>query len=93
MIEHDSRLVGQRGYFYSPSRLPPARPSPPWKVWEALVVVALFAVSHPVVSLAASWMMSRGLSPGLSVQQMEHELFKIVLPLVIVVSHGVGWGC
>jgi hypothetical protein len=91
VIEHGPRLLSQRGYFYSPSRLPPALPDAPWKVWEALLAVVLFAASQPLVSLAASWLLSRGLSPELSVQQMERELFKVVLPLVIAVSHAVGW--
>jgi hypothetical protein len=91
VIELGPRPLHQRGYFYSPSRLPSTPPRPPWKVWEALLVVALFAASQPLVSLAASALLSRGFSPALSVRQLEHELFKIVLPLVIGVSHAVGW--
>lgn len=88
--ETPSRLTNQRGYFYSPGRVTPP-PFPPWKVWEALAVVLLFSVSQPLASLAVSGALSTGLPEGLSMEQVEYELFRIVLPLVIAISHGLGW--
>jgi CAAX protease family protein len=85
------RPLHQRGYFYTPSRLALGRPYPPWRVWEALLVVALFAASQPLVSLAASSLLSAGLPAGISPEAAEQRMLKVVLPLVILVSHAVGW--
>ncbi|HKJ00742.1 MAG TPA: CPBP family intramembrane glutamic endopeptidase [bacterium] len=82
---------GQRGYFYTPPRPGAVRPYPPWRVWEALLVVALFAVSQPLVSLGASALMSYVLPASMSMDEAERQMFKVVLPLVIGVSHALGW--
>lgn len=58
-----------------------------------MLVVVVFAVSQPLASLGASGLLSMRLPPGLTMAQAEHELFKWVLPLVIVVSHAIGWLC
>lgn len=91
MTEPGPRAPGQGGYFYSPPLRPPSRPFPPWKVWEALLVVLLFAASQPIVSLASSALLSTHLPPGLSATEAEFRLLRYVLPLVIGVSHAVGW--
>jgi membrane protease YdiL (CAAX protease family) len=79
------------GYSYPLPRFSSVRPFPPWRAWEALVAVVLFSVSQPASSLLSSALLSLRLSPGLTTEQAEHELFKVVLPLVILVSHAVGW--
>jgi membrane protease YdiL (CAAX protease family) len=91
VTEPGSRSLPQGGYFFSPPLRPQPRPFPPWKVWEALLVVALFAVSQPIASLASSALLSMQLPPGLSAAEAEFRLLKFVLPLVIGVSHAVGW--
>jgi hypothetical protein len=79
------------GYFYSPPRHSLPRPFPPWRAWEALAIVALFSASQPLSSLASSALLSADLPPGLTRDEAERLLLPIVLPLVIAVSHGVGW--
>jgi CAAX protease family protein len=91
VIDLRPRPFSQRGYFYSPPRQPPAPGPAPWKVWEAVLVVALFAGSQLAVSLGASTLLSAHLPPHLSQQEVERQLLRVVLPLVIVVSHAVGW--
>lgn len=54
-------------------------------------MVGLFAASQPLASLIASAALGAGLPPGLNREEAEGELLKYVLPLVILVSHGVGW--
>lgn len=54
-------------------------------------MVGLFSASQPLASLAASAALGAGLPPGLTQEEAEGELLKYVLPLVILVSHGVGW--
>lgn len=91
MTESRPEPHSQRGYFYSPSRRPPAPSIPAWKVWEAVLVVALFAGSQLAVSLAASTVLGMELPPGLSQDEAERQMLRVVLPLVILVSHAVGW--
>lgn len=86
-----ARLGNQHGYFYSPRTTAGPPPFPPWRVWEALAVVLLFSLSQPLASLAVSAWLSAGLPEGLTMDQVERELFRIVLPLVIAISHGLGW--
>lgn len=64
---------------------------PPWRIWEALLVVALFALSQPLISLLASLLLRTWLGGELSGAALERHLIAVVLPMVVVLSHGVGW--
>lgn len=60
-------------------------------LWEGLLPVALFSLSQPLVSVVASIWLAQRLPPGLSPREVEDALNRLVLPLLILVSHAVGW--
>ncbi len=91
MTERPWTPTGQGGYFYSPPRRSPPAPFPPWRVWEALVVVGLFSASQPLSSVLASLAMEGVLAPHLPPAEAERAMLRLVLPIVIAVSHGLGW--
>lgn len=75
---------------------PPSYPShPPWAVWEALLVFALFLGSQPLLSLLgveiARVFLPSDLSSDMSSVAARREVLRTVLPLVVVISHAIGW--
>lgn len=70
---------------------PPGGAPTPWGIGEAVLVVALFAVSQPLVSLLAV-AAAGGPLPGDEDSPEAVRLLVVVLPVVVLVSHAIGWG-
>ena len=76
----------------APSPAPEEASRPPWGLWEALLVVMVFALSQPLFSLAGSLALSLLLPAVFHSSGAADEIFKFLLPGVIFSSHVVGWG-
>ena len=69
---------------------------PPWAIWEALLVFALFLGSQPLLALLGVEI-ARGFLPSeIPAAAARREVLRIVLPtmlpLVVLISHLMGWG-
>jgi len=71
---------------------PPVYPVyPPWRIWEALGVVVLFAVAQVLVALGVVGVMRRVWPDiGQNVADVP-QLQGVVIPVALLVSHAVGW--
>ncbi|MEE8433490.1 MAG: CPBP family intramembrane glutamic endopeptidase [bacterium] len=68
------------------------RPSyPPWAIWEALLVFALFMASQPLLSLLGVEIARAFLPSELPAAAAREELLRNLVPLVLLISHVIGW--
>ena len=64
---------------------------PPWAIWEALLVFALFMASQPLLSLLGVEIARVFLPSELPAAAARRELLRNLLPLVLLISHVIGW--
>ena len=64
---------------------------PPWAIWEALLVFALFMASQPLLSLLGVEVARVFLPSELPAAAARREVLRNVLPLVVLISHLIGW--
>jgi len=74
---------------HSGGKTPPS--DPPWAIWEALLVIALFMGSQPLLSLLGVEAARVFLPSEVSAAAARREVLRTVLPLVVLTSHLIGW--
>ncbi len=73
------------------SRRPGSAGEVPWRVRDALLVVAVFALSQPLISLGIAKLLDPQLPPPPAGLTREAQLLAYLVPGVIVLSHLLGW--
>lgn len=64
---------------------------PAWRIWQALLLVGAFALSQRLVGFAGSLAAGLMMEESGSIEKAESRLIFVLLPMVVLVSHLVGW--